>query len=326
MVKVLQFERDNVEGLKLKEYSRFADFVEVAEIISRCMGNEPGKFIEVYNRNLNLQTKEVIESNIVGQAIEIFIDSQVNKIWVGTITALFELLTKIAGDNLKINTSNAKLWPQASNILSRRINEIKPDLREIGITIEKNSLDKSNREWTIKGNGNRAIYEKNEHISPEQPYRLKPENCAQITRDNSGDMSFDVNHISPCISPEENGENCAQNEQLRRSGDTGDICTISSQKQTELPKQLQEWCNGTVPKPVPPKVSDILGNYVAFDFEWDPDTHVLEAGSFVDSSGHEEVMLRSDWNYSEINLLDHINDKLMEYDLVYWLEFHRTYK
>ena len=46
LVKVLQFERDNVEGLKLKEYSRFADFVEIAEIISRCMGNEPGKFIE----------------------------------------------------------------------------------------------------------------------------------------------------------------------------------------------------------------------------------------------------------------------------------------
>ena len=56
-------------------------------------------------------------------------------------------------------------------------------------------------------------------------------------------MSFGVNNMSHCISPEENGENCAQNEQLRRSGDTGDICTISSQnKQTELPKELlQDW-------------------------------------------------------------------------------------
>jgi hypothetical protein len=40
-------------------------------------------------------------------------------------------------------------------------------------------------------------------------------------------ISFDTNtgiakHLS--ISPEENAENCAQNEQLRRSGDTGDIC------------------------------------------------------------------------------------------------------
>jgi hypothetical protein len=38
-------------------------------------------------------------------------------------------------------------------------------------------------------------------------------------------MSFGINHISPCISPEENGKNRAQNKQLRRSGDTGGICS-----------------------------------------------------------------------------------------------------
>jgi hypothetical protein len=36
-------------------------------------------------------------------------------------------------------------------------------------------------------------------------------------------MSFDINQISPCISPEQNAENHAQYEQLRRSGDTGGI-------------------------------------------------------------------------------------------------------
>ena len=66
---------------------------------------------------------------------------------------------------------------------------------------------------------------KSEHISPEQPYHLNPENRAENTRDNPGDTSFDINHISPCISPEENAENRAQNEELRRSGDTGDICS-----------------------------------------------------------------------------------------------------
>jgi hypothetical protein len=34
-----------------------------------------------------------------------------------------------------------------------------------------------------------------------------------------------LNHISPCISPEENAKNRAQNEQLRRSGDIGDVCS-----------------------------------------------------------------------------------------------------
>jgi hypothetical protein len=64
-----------------------------------------------------------------------------------------------------------------------------------------------------------------EHISPEQPYRLNFENRAQITNDDPGDMYFDEEHVSPCISPEENAENSAQNEQLRRSGDSGDICS-----------------------------------------------------------------------------------------------------
>jgi hypothetical protein len=42
-------------------------------------------------------------------------------------------------------------------------------------------------------------------MSPEQPYRLEHENYAQITRDisgdTSGDMRFNMNHVSPCISP-----------------------------------------------------------------------------------------------------------------------------
>jgi hypothetical protein len=37
-------------------------------------------------------------------------------------------------------------------------------------------------------------------------------------------MSFEPDHIPPCISPEENTKNRAQNEQLRRSDYTGDIC------------------------------------------------------------------------------------------------------
>ncbi len=48
---------------------------------------------------------------------------------------------------------------------------------------------------------------------------LNHENRAQITRDisgdASGDMCFNMNHISPCVSPDENAKNRAQNGQLR---------------------------------------------------------------------------------------------------------------
>jgi hypothetical protein len=56
LVKVLKFQKQNPDGLKLSEYPRLADFAEVGEIISRCMGSKPGKFIEAYFRNIELQT------------------------------------------------------------------------------------------------------------------------------------------------------------------------------------------------------------------------------------------------------------------------------
>ena len=79
------------------------------------MGYESGKFIEAYFRNIDLQTKGVVENDVVGKAIEILIDSRVAPLWNGTITELLDLLTKIAQDNLKIKTSNGKLCVQNQN-------------------------------------------------------------------------------------------------------------------------------------------------------------------------------------------------------------------
>ena len=60
------------------------------------------------------------------------------------------------------------------------------------------------------------------------------------------------------------------------------------------------------------KVSQILGRYVAFDFEWDNVTHVMLAASFVNNLARKKVYLNS---HSEIALLENINAELLEYDL-----------
>jgi hypothetical protein len=85
-VKVLRFQKQNVDGLMLKEYPRLADFTEVGEIMSRCMGSKPDVFVEAYFRNIDLQTRDIVENGVVGNAIEIFIDSNVPPFWNGTIT------------------------------------------------------------------------------------------------------------------------------------------------------------------------------------------------------------------------------------------------
>lgn len=301
----------------MREYPRLADFAEVGEIISRCMGNEPGQFISAYFRNIDLQTREIIESDAVGKAIEIFIDSLAPPLWYGTMTELLEVLTKIAEGNLKINIKNGELWPHVPNSLSRRINEIKADLRDIGIIVERSSVDNSNKQWIIKRSQdndigtyiatarNNILYQqeiirkqncnKTEHISAISTDRLKLENCTQIANDISVDISPGINHVSTA----KYDQNCAYIHNVSRSVDSVDTCLFSSQNHQAKSS----------------KVPDTLGNYVTFDFEWNPVTQVLEAASFVDNLGNSKVMLRSDFNsYSEKELLKCINSKILEYD------------
>jgi hypothetical protein len=237
------------------------------------------------------------------------------------MTELLELLTKIAEENLKIHVKNSKLWPHAPNILSRKINEIKADLRNIGIIIERSSVDNSNKQWTIKRSHDSDIgtyinavrnnisyqqeiirkqnYDKTEHISTISTDRLKPENCAQIAKDISVNTPFNTAQVSTDIPTVRYDQNCAYITSASRSVDSVDNCLLSSHDdhQAKLPK-----------------VAETLGSYLAFDFEWDINTHVIEAASFVDSAGNSKVLFRSDFNCSEKELLKCINPKIMEYD------------
>jgi hypothetical protein len=55
--------------------------------------------------------------------------------WIGTATELHNKLE--VAESLKIKTKNDRLWPSAPNSLSRKLNEVKTNLREIGIIIER---------------------------------------------------------------------------------------------------------------------------------------------------------------------------------------------
>jgi hypothetical protein len=109
-----------------------ADFEEYAEITSRCTGNEAGVFIDAYYKNQELQTEVVIEGSLVALAIVELMKLQDD--WSGTATGLLTDLESIA-DGLKIDSMD-RSWPRGSNALSCRINEIRTNLREVGISIE----------------------------------------------------------------------------------------------------------------------------------------------------------------------------------------------
>jgi hypothetical protein len=132
LVKVLQVK--NSGGIKLETRSRMADFEEYAEIISRCMGNAPGKFIEAYYKNQQLQTEVVIESSPVAMAIVKLMEGRQATGWTGSSTELLTDLELVTAE-LKIDTQG-RSWPKSASILSRRLNEIKTSLRDVDISIE----------------------------------------------------------------------------------------------------------------------------------------------------------------------------------------------
>src|SRR5438067_8396941 len=134
-----------------------ADFAEICEIISRCIGHKNNKFLDAYYRNIDIQVGEAIASNPVGNAIIKLMERLENKtrsyvtinedcnsnwcsvLWKGSATELLRGLESIAAE-LKINTRHEP-WPKAPNSPSRRINEVKTNLREIGVVIDTGVRD-----------------------------------------------------------------------------------------------------------------------------------------------------------------------------------------
>lgn len=132
LVKVLA----RIGEVKLEELPRMADFAEVGELISRCLGYPEGKFTEAYSRNIGITNEEVIDSNLVATAITLFMKKQQS--CAGKAGELLALFNDLGSKNREIqNVVNNKWWPKTPRAFSNRITEIEPNLKEIGIIVER---------------------------------------------------------------------------------------------------------------------------------------------------------------------------------------------
>ena len=100
----------------------------------------------------------------------------------GTTTELLTELDAIA-ENMMINIKS-KSWPKAPNLLSRRINEARTNLREIGILIERSSDSSNTRVLTIR------------KVSPVSSLSPRDQNQTQLFTKASGDSGDDTASIS----------------------------------------------------------------------------------------------------------------------------------
>jgi hypothetical protein len=186
LVKVLA----TISSVKLSELPRMADFAKVCETISRCMGNEPNAFIKANDRNLQLQTEQVLESNIIAPVILKLMDDKQE--WIGSATDLLANMERLAA------TMKVKAWPKGPHILIRRLNEVKATLEDVGIFITR-GLDTQSKVKTVE------IRKKALLPLPS----LQGEKCAQITSGSGNDTGNDTLTATKISLPKE-GQKHAQ--------------------------------------------------------------------------------------------------------------------
>lgn len=119
-------------SIQLNKTPRMADFAHWGCAIAEALGYGKDVFLEAYYQNMEMANEETILDHPIAQAIAEFMSTQ--QVWDGTATELLEALEDIAID-LRINT-NEKVWAKSPSVLTRRLNEIRSNLLDVGIEVD----------------------------------------------------------------------------------------------------------------------------------------------------------------------------------------------
>jgi len=121
------------------------------------LGYEEGKFTEAYNRNIGFTNEEAIESSPTATAITILMTTQPT--WAGKAEDLRIRLNELVSQKNELSGLNHSTdWPKTAHALSNRLNEITPNLNEIGIVVH--------REYDKHSKSNNIIITNNNYSPP----------------------------------------------------------------------------------------------------------------------------------------------------------------
>src|SRR5215207_3830363 len=137
---------NRIGEVNLQELPRMADFAEMGELIARCLSYPPMKFTEAYNRNIGFSNEEAINSNLVANVIVNMMQTQAA--WTGKIGMLRTKLNEFVSQRMDLQgIVRAKEWPKTDHALRDRLNEVIPNLLEMGIVVDKQE-DKHTKTYT----------------------------------------------------------------------------------------------------------------------------------------------------------------------------------
>lgn len=118
--------------VRLERLGRMADFTRWGYAIAEALNLDGDRFLKVYKNNQGKSNDEAVSSHPVASAIIAFMEERDN--WEGTMSTLLDILEQVAARE-KIDIKQ-KAWAKAAHSLSRRLNEVKSNLKQVGITFD----------------------------------------------------------------------------------------------------------------------------------------------------------------------------------------------
>lgn len=121
----------NIDGVRLEERPRMADFAEWMVAAEEGLGWEPGHFMARYAGAISENQERALEGDPVSETVLSFMADK--REWSGTPTELHVALTGRVGDT----AARSKAWPKQPQHLSGRLRRLAPPLREQGLFFEE---------------------------------------------------------------------------------------------------------------------------------------------------------------------------------------------
>jgi hypothetical protein len=118
--------------VQLSRFPRLADWATFAAAIYEAAGEGAEKFLTDWDSVVKRQHQAVVEGSPVALALLTFMDQRAS--WSGTASQLYDQLTPVV-EGLKL--ANDRAWPRSAKGLGRRLAELHPVLKDLGLICER---------------------------------------------------------------------------------------------------------------------------------------------------------------------------------------------
>ena len=126
--------------VKLKSTPRMADFSEWGFAIAEALNIGGDNFLKAYEANIEKQNKEALEASPIAIAVIELLKKEPTSLINASPEYILQRLKEIA-DEFRIDYISNKFWPRDARWLWRRLQEIAPNLKKVGILVEKGKTD-----------------------------------------------------------------------------------------------------------------------------------------------------------------------------------------